>query len=407
MKISTSITAATLALCCCLQAPAVDAAPLSNIQVNGSLALEEKYSDNITYTVVDPLPDFITVLTPRLEVKNLDELLDLKVEGGVRYTDFAKHDEFDNTDYDFGGSTAYKFSELTESKLAVSYKKDSRIDQLLDSSGLLIKGLSGRRQLEGRFAGGHYFNEKTRLEGNYSLSRDRYIDQGRVFTYHQGGLTVRRGINNLSEETVALATLSGGYYDYEYVSILQIAPLVGFEKHLSESWALTANGGPRYTRTNYESEASNDETDWGVSGQLNLHRRGEYDKAELSFSHELGPRYDQDGGTLQRTNLAASYAYRWTQDLTWRFEVRYLHLRSDTNLIGKRTVNQNNYMVLPSISYAISDELRLDCTYDYLYVDYRTDQGEHLTRNQIVLRLTGTLDLTDWPWGRKSKAKVL
>ena len=225
--------------------------------------------------------------------------------------------------------------------------------------------------------------EKTTTTISYNYGRDYYDDQ----RYHNGishdinaGLIYGLG-QHLSNVHGRLNTGYSYYYlpDSRNSSVMGS---VGFSWDFNEVWSILSDGGIRRTWSEvymtklvpYGSSAyisvrerlNND--GWGGVGKVSLNYRGEYLNSDLTFNRDLTLASGLNGAA-ERTALMLSIRRRLINDLSILLTTGYDALNSDPSNYSAYIINQKTFFINPGVRYEFSRERGVEASYSYTRVD--------------------------------------
>src|ERR1039457_5043437 len=131
------------------------------------LALKEEFNDNIFLTTISRKSDFITTLTPSLDISSATERSSLSLSTGINWLTYARSAGLDSVDYFEQSGFSYQYDPRLLISVMTGYVKDSRPDRT-DQNGLTLKSGSDRQnyQLSGTYA----VSEKSTSTLSYSYS---------------------------------------------------------------------------------------------------------------------------------------------------------------------------------------------------------------------------------------------
>ena len=138
-----------------------------------SLAFRGEYNDNIFYSEEDRVDDFITTITPGLELVNRTEKVDLNLLARLNVLRYVDTTELNNIDQNYSGRLRYSPDPKWTLSGGAGYLEDSRPDRDLEITGLVIGPVIRKRQ---NYLGGleHIFSEKTKASLFYIYEREDY-----------------------------------------------------------------------------------------------------------------------------------------------------------------------------------------------------------------------------------------
>jgi len=102
-----------------------------------SISVREEYNDNILYTSRDEIDDWITTVSPGLEVIQRTEQLDLNLSAIVSPIYYADHSDFDEVDQNYGARASYQITSLFGVNATARYDVTNRPDRDIETTGMV------------------------------------------------------------------------------------------------------------------------------------------------------------------------------------------------------------------------------------------------------------------------------
>ena len=111
-----------------------------------SIAVREEYNDNIFYSYHDEVDDWITTVSPGLELIERTEQLDLNLSATVSPIFYADHSDWDDVDQNYGATGAYKITPLLGVNANALYDVSNRPDRDIETTGMVESVDERKRQ---------------------------------------------------------------------------------------------------------------------------------------------------------------------------------------------------------------------------------------------------------------------
>jgi hypothetical protein len=381
-----------------------------------SATLKEQYNDNILFSVNDRKSDFISTLTPGIELSDRSERLDANLLVRLNGILYARTSGLSAVDQDYRGRLSYMLSPRTRLSTEASYILDSQPDRETATTGLVLGAVKRHRQ-QYSISGERTLSEKTSAALAYSYEQDDY-DNNRFsdLKYHDASLTFTHNLDWLMRATKGSANFDYAHYTSSVLLIDNLtsdstvdnfSATIGLSRAISEVWSVQANAGGRYTVSKFHSwepgyvpvqyqgsiflvrfysPVNQTSRQWGWVGQLALSYKGELTDGSLAFNTDVQPASGQTSGTTVRTGLVADMRRRFTYELSGSMSVGYYLNKSNPGAIAGQAIDQETVLVTPGIRYEFNRDMYLDASYQYATVFnniYRNEAG----RNTFFVRL--------------------
>lgn len=360
----------------------VDHAAADQLLLTSSLGMKEEYNDNIFFSESRETDDFITTVSPGLEVvkrtARLDTGLGVRLDGIV----YADNSDLDAVDQDYTGSLRYQLTSRLRVSTDLNHARDSRPDRDLLTTGLVQSTATRIRQHYA--AGGEYaLTEKNSAALSYVFDRDDFDAAGFVdYNRHSASLGFTRTFAPLA---TGHANFSFSRFDYDRLQVDTSTLTMGAERELSEKWRVAADLGPRYSHFDFKTDGSSGDST-GVIGSLTLRYQGIGSSGRLAFSREIGAAASDLEGTVERTSLLLGLTKRFTEEVHASLDGGYHWNRSDRRELAFGDVDQETVFVHPSLRYQFNREIAAEASYRYTVVTDDERQTES-HRNTVIVRL--------------------
>ena len=371
-----------------------------------SITVREDYNDNILFATQDAQRDFITVATPALTLSNRSETTDLNLRAALADYHYARYSSLNAVDPTLQGSIRRRLTPRLAMSANAGYLRDSNPDRELEETGLVLNSVK-RERYQGGFSSEYLLSEKTTAALSYNFGRDRYdSDIYADIESHGIQLSAVHDLDARFSRTKGRMNL--GYDLYRYSSgvlVNNFSATVGFIRNMTETVSLLLDAGGRYTVTDldlYQNVApppflpvlvKEEETNrgWGWVWQTTLAYRGEKGTANLSFGNNVFPASGLTGNT-ERMSLAADMRYRLTYEWSVAVSGAYYKNKSDQSQFSTVEINEQTWLLSPSMRYEFTKDLYLDASYSFNQVEYR-QSDTNAARNIVMLKLTW-----QYPW---------
>jgi hypothetical protein len=373
-----------------------------------SIVIREEYNDNIFFETRDAQKDFITVAAPALTLSNRSEKTDLNLRAALADYHYARYSSFNTVDPTLQGRIRHRLTPRLAMSADAGYLRDSSPDRELETTGLVL-GSVKRERFQGGFSSEYVLSEKTTAGLSYNFGRDRYdSDTDADLESHGIQLSAVHDLDARFSRTKGRMNL--GYDRYRYSTgalVNNYSATVGFIWNVTETVSLLLDAGGRYTVTDFDlyryaapppfppvlvkEEVTN--RGWGWVGQATLAYKGEKGTANLSFGNNVFPASGRAGNT-ERMSLTADIRYRLTYEWSVAASGAYYKNDSDRSESSTAEINEQTWLLSPSVRYEFTKDLYLDASYSFNRVEYRQSDTA-AARNIVMVKLTW-----QYPWDK-------
>jgi hypothetical protein len=388
----------------------------NELKLAPSVTLKEQYNDNIFFSVNDRKSDFISILTPGIELSDRSERLDANLLLRLNGILYAQTSGLSAVDQDYQGRLRYMLSPGTRLSTQAGYTLDSQPDREIATTGLVLGAVKRHRQ-QYSISGERALTERTSAALAYSYEQDDYDNQRfSDLKYHDASLTFTHDLDRLMRATKGSANFDYTHYKSSSSTTVNVVPglirnlfydstvdnfsaTIGGSRAFNEVWSVQANVGGRYTVSNFQTSdqlvilqtsynsapVKQTSRQWGWVGQLALSYKGELTDGSLAFNTDVQPASGQTSGTTVRTGLVADMRRRFTYELSGSMSVGYYLNKSNPGAIAGQAINEETVLVTPGIRYEFDKDTYLEASYQYATVFnniFRNEAG----RNTFFVR---------------------
>ncbi|UCF94522.1 MAG: outer membrane beta-barrel protein [Desulfobacterales bacterium] len=364
--------------------------PADEFKLIPSVAVREEYNDNIFFDPKDEEDDFITTITPGLELINRTERLDLNLAVGISPFFYADNTDLNDVDQDYGGNINYRLTPRLNAAADASYLVDNRPDRDVETSGLVQNAKTRRRQHYG--AGLNYaLSEKAGTSLSYAYDRDDFDsdqDRNKEYESHTAGLGFTYNLSQWVAATIGRLNFGYANYDYRTSETDYYFGSVGVLHNFTEIWSLLVDVGARYTDSEFERRVlvppatiqtvNDDDSGWGGIGQAVLEYRGETTRTSLTGSHDISAASGRTG-VVQRTKAVFDVRRRFTEKLVFGFSAGYYLNKADEDEFGSNEIDEETFRIQPRIRWEFFDNFTLEAAYSY---NYENDDANDTSSNR-------------------------
>lgn len=378
-----------------------------DFQINPLIGYREEFDDNIVFSVDEKQYDFISTISPGLEIINRSERLDVGLASRIDSYFYKEHSKLNDTDQNYSARFDYNFIPRMKIHADYEYVIDNRIDRDIDTSGLLLGAKREKHELSNSID--FQVNEITSLGLSYNYSSETYDEKDlSALSYnnqetHSITFFVNRYSRIFSQQLLTQLYLGYARYNFENEdSVAYYSATVGVAKELNEKFSLNLNIGIRPTRSTYnellfnpnqisfvKERVSNDLI--GGIGSAALIYQGELCKWDISASHDLqtaSGRY----GAVERTTLAINVMKRINFRLTFYFNTKYFINGAKRGETAAEDIDEETFRLGPWMRYKLKDKFFFDVSYSFTQLK-NNERGYKCARNQAYIGITYKLKL--------------
>jgi len=343
-----------------------------------SISVQEAYNTNIFLTATGIMKDFITTLSPGVEMVERTGRFDADLTLQLDELEYASYQGLSATNQMYNGSLGYRVSPLFGVSAAAGYMKNSNPTLTLNSVGPIgiVTTAVPWNHITYSLSSDYQFTEKTAGTLSYSNGRD-YYDNPQYLS--DTTRNVMAGlVYDLGKYCPSLKgrlNLGYNYYKYPDSQIDSITSTVGFSKDLDEIWSIQVDGGISNTWSKVlipvqivgfpvtlTIPVNNEGLGW--VGDASLIYNGELGSGSLTYNRSITPAYGLNGAAEQNA-AAISARYRFSYELSALFSAGYYTLKSLPSEFSAQTIDQQTFRFNPGVRYEFSKDMALESSYEY------------------------------------------
>lgn len=340
-----------------------------------SIGLSGSYNDNIYLTNTDRKSDFITSITPGLDLSLKSSRTEIVLGYHPGFNYYASHSDKNNVSHAANAGAILKLSErLTVSVKDTYVKSEQNQDIRTVYAGSLSQNIKREvNTLSGDIAYKISDRLTSTLNGSYSdiQTNGSSSSTGDLKSYY-GGLSLSY---MLSQRTTLSANYKHSIFDYKSNSDTTSDDYTaGIMYKLSETMTLSANGGVSRIK-----QDDSGRTSTGFTGGASLTKRFERSDIILAYSRGLSPNIDNDDTTKTET-FSLKYNRRMTELLTAGLNAFYaIHKSAVASSTDTRELGAG-----ASFTYKLSRDISLLLSYNYIKHDDKISSSQDY-RNHIAM----------------------
>jgi opacity protein-like surface antigen len=384
------------------------AAVADEFKLTPSIAVRQEYSDNIFFDSSRAKDSFVTRVIPGLELIERTERLDLRLAGAVTPYFYWDESDLNSIDQEYSGKAVYALTSRLSAGADAAVRVDHQPDRDIRTTGFTY---TDNRRIQQRYGGnlGYQFTELTSVDLSYRYSREDWRnaeDEGlEDYDSHAVTLGLSRDLGAAKGITVGLVNAGYAHYAYDTSKTDYWFGTIGVRHRLTEVFSVTADGGARYTRSEFDAQrlaivppgflaiVTEEERDsgWGAVGHAGLEYGGEKTRAGIDASHDIAP-LSGSTGVVQRSALTFNGGHLLTEKLRLGLFAGGFLNRSDENEFSGRKIDEASFTVNPSLRWELYRDITLEAGYAFTYVDNREDDTA-ASRNLAYIQLAYGLPL--------------
>ncbi len=363
----------------------------SNAHANGfdiipSIAVKEEYNDNIFVTQSGEIDDYITTLSPGIELEQRTARLNLRLSGRIDGLIYTDNNDLNHMDQDYTGRVHYQLTPRMGGGFETGYLRDSRPDRDIPTTGLVL-GTDIRHRLRFRAFGDYSLTEKTAAAISYAYNKEEF-DEAPLndFSSHTADIGFTHNLETLWKSTLGRMNFGYTIVDYTSSKVDNYSATLGIERRLSEFYRFVFDIGPRFTRTEFNIPWVAPNEVWGVRGQISLTYGGEYTNIGLNFSHDVQPASGRTGAT-ERTGLSTRIGRRFSDKFRGDLSASYFLNKSDQAEFTLSNIDENSFRIQPRLRYEFTRDMALEAYYAYTIINNQVTDTQRV-QNIIYFRFT-------------------
>jgi len=379
----------------------------AELEVVPGLSVRQEYTDNLFFAYKKEIEDFITTLSPQLQVKRRSERFEGSAGTRLDISFHRDNDEQDATDQEYSGTGRYALTERAGVSGSADLRVDSRPDRDLETAGL-VQGSDTSRTWHYGLATDYRLSEISSARLGYDFGRTEYDDPDKVdYRTDAVALLYNRDLGALLPRTVGRSALQYIGYDMGASRIRNYSWTVGAEHRLNERWQVFGDLGARLTHAEFDRRRlvptvvpglfrlepyTVADDGGGFIGELGLAFAGERAASTFSVRHGLEAASGRSGA-VERTSLRGNYGYRLGERTRLQVGGEFFLNRSSDEEFATAAIDEQTLQARASFRYGFTKDLAAEVFYTYTRVEDRADDTER-TRNLFCFRFLYNYGIT-------------
>ena len=344
-----------------------------------SVSVKEDYNSNILFSSTDVRKDFITTISPAVEMVDRTGRLDTDLSVHLDRLEYADNQGLSATNQLYNGTLHYLVSPLLSVSAGAGYWRNTNPTLGIGATGIITAAVPWNHITYSTSAD-YQFTEKTAGTLSYSNGRD-YFDNPQYLsdTTRNAAAGVVYDLGSYSPSLKGRINLGYSYYAYPNSRIDSVMGTAGISKDINEVWSVQVDGGIRNTWSKVlipvqiiglpliiTVPLSNEGLGW--VGDVSLNYRGELGSGSFTYNRSITPAYGLNGAAEQNA-LTLSTQYRFSYELSALFSAGYYTLTSLASRFSAQTINQQTLRINPGVRYEFSKDMAIESSYEYDVVD--------------------------------------
>jgi hypothetical protein len=349
--------------------------------VKPSLSLSEEYNDNLFLTQSDRISDFISYVSPGIDLsaKSINTILNLSYTPTFSF--YSSHNDLNETAHNINANGTFTLSDRLSSNLTGSYVRSSETNDIRAIPDIGPVTVRTERQYLAIGGGASYKlrdNLFYTLGLTYANMDTDAPDLNKVKTYS--------GNMGFAYETSERTTLSANamYMKYDYKPARdwteQYYSLV-IKHRLSQTVTIAASGGTIIIKTQDRGESDID-----IGGGVDLTKTFETGKVSLSYGNNVIPSVESST-PLRAQTVSLHLSKSITNKLAGSVSAYYTNYKSVGTTIDANKMDVNEIVFTPLLTYTFSQAVNLILSYSYVNSSDKIDSHNDFHNNIVLLTL--------------------
>ncbi|HET6513555.1 MAG TPA: hypothetical protein VFG09_00175 [Thermodesulfovibrionales bacterium] len=372
-----------------------------------SITVKEEYNTNILLAASDMKDDFITTISPGLEIVDHTGRFDGDLLVRFDRLEYAENQGLSATNKTYSGRLRYLVTPLLGISAEASYVRLPNPALVTGSTGI-VTTKSPWDRITSSLSADYRLTEKAAAQLSYSYARDHFENAtSSNDTSHNLNAGLEYDLSEYFPSVKGRLNAGYGHYFSSTSRTDNIAGTVGFSRQIDELWSVSADIGPIYVRSTvlvgqlvpdfldidgleipvgyHVVTEQRTNSGWGWWGKASLNYGGEYVNGALAYTRSLSTSTGYNGAA-ESNAVTLSAQYRLASELSALFSSSYYTLKSDPSRFSSQVINQKTLVVSPSLRYEFSKDMAMELSYEYTKVDYPASNTS-ANRQVISLRL--------------------
>ncbi len=384
-----------------------DAGRADEFKLIPSISVREEYNDNILYTSSDEIDDWITTISPRLELIERTEQLDLNLSATISPFFYADHSDFDEVDQNYWGRGSYQISELLGVNATALYDVSNRADRDIETTGM-VESVDERKRHEYELGFDYRLTEVAAMALSMGYLRDDWDSNNfdrQDLKAPTANLNFTYDLGQWWDSTISRLNFGFGRYEYETSDTYNYFTSMGVQHWFTEMVNLIVDLGVRYTDSDFDRPhlvfvppasfqvriVEENNSDFGGVAQAILEIRREITRGSIKIAHDIRPA-SGEGTVVKRTDVVLNLSRRFAERSVIRISTGYYKNKADSNEFSFRETDEDTFFIRPRIRWEFFENYTLEAGYNFSYVDDSAENNDR-RRNLVYLQVAYGLPL--------------
>jgi hypothetical protein len=367
-----------------------------------TLAVRAEMDDNVLFSRVAPISDYVGVATPGVSADYRTErgYANAKVEAD--FLRYAQEQSLDRSNQRIAAGFGYAVTELLQASGRAAYINDTSLETQLQETGIVTL----RQEVERYSLGaGLTYRLSPRTDAGMDLSYQSVNYDGPSLDYEDYRLSFQ--YNYLLGNGTSVFTVQPSYerYTSEASDVSNYGLSFGLAHALTETWSVKAFLGVRYTQTDYRfvqqevvfdpsllpsfpfrtvfREVNVTDSNWAGVADVSVRKTGEIYQFSLGYIHDLS--YSSSGDPLELHRVYGSYSRSITTRLGFTLAASVYESKSD----GQFSQTDSRYFDGAfTLNYKLTEDYFLQGGYRYqVSWDDTLEQNQRVDRHLFFVSL--------------------
>ena len=372
-----------------------------------SIAVRGEFNDNIFGTSRNTEDDFITTISPGIELIERTQQLDLNLSAKISPFLHADRSDLDDVDQLYRGKGKYQISELLGVNADAAYNISNRPDRDIETTGL-VESNDKRKQQDYGLGFDYSITEKAAMSLSTRYLKEKWdsrdLDRQDLESY-SAVLNFTHNLSQWADPTIGRVNFGFGRYEFETSDTYNYFASIGVQHWFSETVNLLVDLGVRYTDADFLTsqlvfvppasfqvqivETSNE--DFGGVGTAILEIQGEISRGSIRISHDIRPASGR-GSTVQRSDVIFNLRRRLAERSALGIAFGYYTNKADADEFSVGETDEDTFFIRPTLRWEFFDRFTLEAGYNFSYTDDRIANAD-TKRNLVYLQLAYGLPL--------------
>lgn len=365
-----------------------------------SIAVREDYNSNVLFSTAGAQSDFITTVSPGLEMVDSTGRMDTDLNIRLDLLDYARLHYLNSWSQSYNGSFGYRLTPVLGFTAAAGYTRTTNptLNVVYTTTGVTSVAYDN---YTGSLSTNYQLTEKTAAVVSYVYQAVHYDVQGySAESTHDFNALATYDLGKYVSALKGRMVLDYNLIYYPGLTFGTATGTLGFSRDVSEKWNLRVDGGARNTWSELDETAfgfeningqfflvpvtyqiSNNEWDWVMHAAFNY--TGLKNSGSVTYDRDVVAGIGTNTA-VARNSAGISTQHRFTQEFSGTFSTAYSTL--DPLGFESPTSKQQVFVISPGIHYEFSKDVAMDASYQFSLVRYPLTNTEG-TRHVFSIRL--------------------